>query len=286
MGLILVFDMDQTIIDSNDQRFFEDVNTAEEYRAFKKMVRDSLNWNIVNIMIRASKLRPDKVSAMCLLTNNSYDVLVSVLDEILLEITGSVGKYKTYPGNANSNEMPKKSYFFDSIMMRQHRSRPMTVDHNPPKRYEDIMNMMKYIGVKDPQMKDTFFFDDVGTHALRSEFNFMSDGKYKDHYIQIRPPFSKFSTDMTFYIPVLQALALLDGKPPSLPPVDSRRINVSKGRRPRSNTLNENNLAKNLPIPPQLTSIRKTAKIVRTPLSNVFGRRGGSRSRTMKKRNK
>ena len=46
MGLILVFDMDQTIIDSNDQRFFEDVNTAEEYRAFKKMVRDSLNWNI------------------------------------------------------------------------------------------------------------------------------------------------------------------------------------------------------------------------------------------------
>ena len=222
MGLILVFDMDQTILDSSDRYLFERPATPEAHVILKEKIRQGLNWNVVNIMKRAAKLRPDKVSAICLLTNNSSTILVSAVDEVLHEETGSKGKYKTYRGNANDRTMPDKPYFFDSIMMRQHSSRPKTIDNNPPKRLLDIINMMKFLDVKDTGsevMKDIYFFDDIGSHALRAEFNFMSDGKYKDHYIQITPPYRKDTDDTTDYNPILHTLANLDKEQPVLPPI-------------------------------------------------------------------
>ena len=215
--------MDQTILDSSDPYLFKIPNGPEEYTVLKERIRQGLNWNIINIIKRAVKLRPSgKVTAICLLTNNSSTILVSAVDEVLYDETGSKGKYKSYKGNANDRTMPDKPYFFDSIMMRQHSSRPRTIDNNPPKRLVDIITMMKFLGVKDTgieTMKDIYFFDDIGSHALRGEFNFMSEGKYKDHYIQITPPYSRDIDDTTDYNPILHALANLDNEQPTLSPI-------------------------------------------------------------------
>ena len=306
MGLVLVFDMDQTILDSSDPYLFERPPTPEARVILKEKIRLGLNWNVVNIIKRAAKLRPDKVSAICLLTNNSSTILVSAVDEVLYEETGSKGKYKTYRGNANDRTMPDKPYFFDSIMMRQHSSRPKTVDNNPPKRLVDVLNMLQFIGIKagPDSIKDVYFFDDIGTHALRPEFNFMSEGKYKDHYIHITPPYRTDVADTTDYRAILHALANLDKEQPTLPalPKSFRRGPVityyrlprtpytgptgklpSAGPPPptpyrdRSNAkVNENNLQ--LPPPPQEQSIRKKSSTLRPSLMGAFAPpTGGSR---------
>lgn len=309
MGLILVFDMDQTILDSSDRYLFERPATPEAHVILKEKIRLGLNWNVVNIIKRAAKLRPDKVSAICLLTNNSSTILVSAVDEVLYDETGSKGKYKTYRGNANDRTMPDKPYFFDSIMMRQHSSRPKTIDNNPPKRLIDVLNMLNFIGIQagPDSIKDVYFFDDIGTHALRPEFNFMSDGKYKDHYIHITPPYRTGVLDTTNYNPILHALANLDMEQPTLPPLPkSFRRDYTIPRqpqaqiqppplrklqslpsmppsppnryRPRSNTrVNENNLQ--LPPPPQEQSVRKKESRVRSSLLGAFAppSKGGSR---------
>jgi len=311
MGLVLVFDMDQTILDSSDPYLFKIPNGPEEYTVLKERIRQGLNWNIINIIKRAVKLRPSgKVTAICLLTNNSSTILVSAVDEVLYDETGSKGKYKSYKGNANDRTMPDKPYFFDSIMMRQHSSRPKTIDNNPPKRYIDIMNMLKFIGMKDvgiDTMKDVYFFDDIGTHNLRAEFNFMSEGKYKDHYIQITPPYNKLLQDRTDYNPILHSLAAIDKQQPTLPPLATplRRgpvitkytIPRTSGKlpsalplpqtpyRPRSNTkVNENNLG--LPPPQQEQSVHKKATIGRTSLMGAFTPPNKGGSRKTRKRNR
>lgn len=312
MGLVLVFDMDQTILDSSDPYLFERPNTPEAHVILKEKIRQGLNWNVVNIIKRAAKLRPDKVSAICLLTNNSSTILVSAVDEVLYEETGSKGKYKTYRGNANDRTMPDKPYFFDSIMMRQHSSRPKTIDNNPPKRLLDVLNMLEFIGIKagPDSIKDVFFFDDIGTHALRPEFNFMSDGKYKDHYIQITPPYRTDIIDKTDYNPILHTLANLDKEQPTLPPLPKsfrrgpvityyRLPKTSPGKLPsyspppltayrgRSNTrVNNNNLT--LPPPLQEQSVRKKPSFARASLIDAFNPpngRGGSR-KTRKRDNR
>jgi len=324
MGLVLVFDMDQTILDSSDPYLFERPPTPEAHIILKEKIRLALNWNVVNLMKRAAKLRPSgQVSAICLLTNNSSTILVSAVDEVLFEEIGSKGKYKTYRGNANDRTMPDKPYFFDSIMMRQHSSRPKTVDNNPPKRLVDVLNMLQFIGIEagPDSIKDIYFFDDIGTHALRPEFNFMSDGKYKDHYIQITPPYNKYLQDTTDYRSVLHALAALDREQPTLPPVPkpvSAPVSAPQRRgpvityyrlpksypygrpnasgklpsagpppptpyRPRSGArVNENNLG--LPPPPQEQSVRKKPTLARSSLMGAFEPPSGG-SRKTRKRN-
>jgi len=204
MGLILVFDMDQTILDSSDPYLFERPDTPEGRARVRQIISESLNWNVVNILKRAVRLRKsDKVSAICLLTNNSSTILVAAVDDVLLEITGSSGRYDRF----REDGLPEKSYFFDSIMMRQHASRPKTPDNNPPKRIEDIYTM-----VGDVNLEDVYFFDDM-EHELRKTLS----ADNATHYIRIEPPYSKFTFDRTRYQSVLEALSRLDGVPPILP---------------------------------------------------------------------
>lgn len=296
-----MFDMDQTILDSSDPYLFERPPTPEAKVVLKEKIREALNWNVVNIMKRAAALRPTgQVSAICLLTNNSSTILVSAVDEVLLEEIGSKGKYKTTRRDPNDRDMPDKAYFFDSIMMRQHTSRPKTVDDNPPKRFIDIIQMLSYIGIYDigiENMKDVYFFDDIATHDLRSEFNFMSQGKYKDHYIHITPPYNTFSLDKTNYNSVLKALAEIDGKPATLPlltygrkamPVTIAGPLPQTPYRPRSNArVNANNLG--LPLSAQEQSVHKKPTVSRPSLMGAFAppsNKGGSRTNRSRKTRK
>jgi len=211
--------MDQTILDSSDPYLFNRPATPEAHVILKGKIKEALNWNVVNIMKRAAALRPAGVTAICLLTNNSSEILVSAVDEVLQEEIGSTGKYRTYK-NESAQSMPDKAYFFDAIMMREHFTRPKTVDNNPPKRLEDIQNILGMLKIEASAadiLKDIFFFDDIPTHELKTQFESMDGGKYKNNYIHITPPYSKLRMDKTVYVPVLQALHALDGKGTELP---------------------------------------------------------------------
>jgi hypothetical protein len=302
MGLILVFDMDQTILDSSDPYLFNRPAGPEAHVILKEKIKEALNWNVVNIMKRAAALRPDGVSAICLLTNNSSEILVSAVDEVLQEEIGSTGKYKTYR-NESAQSMPDKPYFFDAIMMREHFTRPRTVDNNPPKRLEDIQNILGMLNIQVNAadiLKDIFFFDDIPTHELKTIFSQKDGGKYKNNYIHISPRYSKHTIDKTFYIPVLQALDRLDGKgleitraPAARPLLRVGRTSVSapvsayaprkpETGRPRSNSMNNGDPTTNMNLPDlSQRSIRRnhvpiefapvSGKKTSVPRPSVFG---------------
>ena len=219
MGLILVFDLDQTITDSKLPGLFTVPTNSQGADKLRALIKTALNMNVVNLLKRAAPLRStDGVSAICLLTNNASPTFVSMVDSVLQELCGSTGKYKTYRENVNANAMPIKPYFFDSIFMREHSTRAKIT--SPTKSLLDVSNMMKFLkeyGNISDIIKNTYFFDDVGTHVMRQEFNFMESGKYRDHYIQITPPYSIGLQDFTDYRPVLRALSALDGQPATLP---------------------------------------------------------------------
>ena len=274
MGLILVFDMDQTILDSSDPYLFNNPVTPQDMILLKQKIKESLNWNVVNIIKRAAALRPSrKVTAIYMLTNNSSRILVSAVDEVLLEEIGSKGKYKTLRSDRDSEQMPDKPYFFDYIMMRQHYTRPKTADDNPPKSINDILNMMQYMGLDGniDSAKDIYFFDDIATHNLKAEFNFLSDGKYSNHYIHINPPYSKYVRDRTQYDSILSALSELDGNPPKLP-----LLNSSRNSRP------------NTPVTPPSFSLNQNVihrpNVKRPTILGAF--KGGKRLRKTRNKNR
>jgi len=313
MGIVLVFDLDQTILDSSDPKFFDNSLTPEEIR---EMIKKNLNMNIVNILIRASNLRPSgKVGAICLLTNNSSVNFVQLVDSVLKELTGSVGSYGK---KAVEDGFEAGEYFFDAIMTRNHIARPSTASGSPPKRLEDINKMLEPFDLSfgSATMDDLFFFDDLSNHDIMRTYKEV--GEFRENYIQIKPPYTKYRTDTTNYTPVLRALANLDGQPDTLPVLPQppsatsvKQLFASYPRTPlpvtrpprsqaptrttpppvlalptkartvgrnRSNSkVNANNLG--LPLPPQMQSIHSTPPTLRRPLMNSFIRptKGGLR---------
>ena len=186
-GLILVFDLDETI-------------TNTEYPV-------TFNRNILEILIKASKLR-DKglgVDAIFLLTNNSDKEYVAAIDDALTIHIESIGKY------TGDDKMPEKDYFFDFIMTRNHPFR-----YKEMKRINDVKDMCMITGVKYDSIEDimsrTYFFDDQ-EHILKQQMESWFDGKYADHYIHIKPGFTgrKNVIDETDFNPIESALNNLSG---------------------------------------------------------------------------
>jgi hypothetical protein len=212
MGLVLVFDLDQTILDSSDDRLFDGSLGPDEIR---ELIKKNLNMNIVNLLIRASKLRPSgKVSAICLLTNNSSVNFVQLVDSVLKDLTGSVGSYGK---KAVEDGFEAGEYFFDAVMTRNHSSRPSTAAGSRPKRLEDINKMLEPFDLSfgSATMGELFFFDDFPNHQIMQTYKEV--GEFRENYIQIKPPYSKYTKDTTNYTPILRALSELDGGAPTLP---------------------------------------------------------------------
>ena len=213
MGIVLVFDLDQTILDSSDDRLFDGSLGPDEIR---ELIKKNLNMNIVNLLIRASKLRPSgKVNAICLLTNNSSVNFVQLVDSVLKDLTGSVGSYGK---KAVEDGFEAGEYFFDAVMTRNHSSRPSTAAGSRPKRLEDINKMLEPFDLSfgSATMGELFFFDDFPNHQIMQTYKEV--GEFRENYIQIKPPYTKYLKDTTNYSPVLRALASLDGQPDTLPP--------------------------------------------------------------------
>jgi len=182
-GLLLVFDLDETI-----------VNTKEPME---------LNPTIIDILLDASKLRGTTIDAICLLTNNSDRDHVAFIDDIIMNITKSIGKY------SSDDNMPEKLYFFDYIMTRTH---PLRADlRQQTKQFEDIKTIAHKSGISfrsnEDLMSRTFFFDDQ-PHVLQKQMATWFDGVYRDQYIQIIPGFTGILTkpDVTNYEPIMRAL--------------------------------------------------------------------------------
>jgi hypothetical protein len=217
MGLVLVFDLDQTIIDSTDDSLFRIPDTPNNFRAlkFKLKSESRININIVNILKRAARLRlSGKVSAICLLTNNSDALFVSAVDSLLKDEIGyrdpegAVGRYRNSEYLKRDPESIKmrdnQGYFFDVIMMRNHSSRVKM--ESPPKRFEDVKTMMSYLD-KPVHLRDVYFFDDI-FHKLDGELIFEG---FDSQSIKITPPFARFKHDFTNYESVLSKLSELEG---------------------------------------------------------------------------
>lgn len=185
MGLVLVFDMDQTIIDSS--------NGIKEYKTSAEMVKEiraAFNEKLVNQVLRpAAKLRDEgKVDAILLLTNSSLKLFASTVSLILGDQLGSFSKYdtplvnpalKTYYIGANS-QRPLES-FFDYIMWRGHPARPNSED--PPKSMADVKYMVEQLALPLEDLEErTYFFDDRDDHKIGDEFRALG---LDDHYIHI-----------------------------------------------------------------------------------------------------
>ena len=158
MGIILVFDLDQTLIDS-DRLFMNQENIWNR-------IGVNLNMRLINEVLKpALELRADKkVDAIFLLSNNSSrDYVLNVIRYLSLIL--------------GVDEL------FDYCMIRTDPSRPK--NDNPPKRMADIKYMMNNAVIPIPYTDDlasrVYFFDDITDHVIRKEFD-------SDHYIEIQGP--------------------------------------------------------------------------------------------------
>jgi hypothetical protein len=191
-GLVLVFDLDQTLIDSHGSIMDEVINKAMPQNKKDELIDKALNKRLVEEVLRpASRLRgdPNKVDAICLLTNNSDRNYVFEICKYLHKLLKSPGAFESvrripaigdpdFP-EANSGE----NYFFDYIMVRQHSSRPKW--GNPAKRLRDVEFMLNALKKSTNDLeRRTFFFDDMlPTHVINME---LTQKGYPDHYTIIK----------------------------------------------------------------------------------------------------
>lgn len=171
-GLILVFDLDETI-----------VNTTKPLK---------FNPEILKILTVASSIRGQGVDAIFLLTNNGDDKYVDEINKGLARITD-------YDNDK----------FFDAVMTANHMFRTLEDDY-PIKHLQDIKILMsaarKPFRTNEDLMSRTYFFDDQ-EHVIQHEMEDNFDGKYANHYIKITPGFTgKGEEDLTNYEPIDSAI--------------------------------------------------------------------------------
>lgn len=178
MGLILVFDLDQTIASpAGDSDII-------------------VNDKIVEILqvIERAKLRGNGVDAIFLLTNNSNTEYIKWIDGYLLEKTESIGKFK------GEDDYPDDDYFFDYIM-----------DYNNPSRNGDrltkSLNNIKFMidkaGIEGTDLLSRIYFFDDLDHVIKGEL--AADG-FGNQYIKITPPLEFKKKDLTDYRPIHAAI--------------------------------------------------------------------------------
>jgi hypothetical protein len=196
-GLVLVFDLDNTLIDTMDM---------ETMKGDDQIIRDALNKKIINLVLNPAEIfrseYPGSVDAILLLTNNNDSEYVSRVCKVIAEMIQYRGSnFRSIRNAENSSISNNYPLFFDYIMMRQnkHRNKPLE------KNIGLVKTMLTALKINTDNLKErTFFFDDQEHPVMRSE---LADG----HYIKIIGPvrdagFLKDSPDLTDYEPILEVL--------------------------------------------------------------------------------
>ena len=182
-GLILVFDLDETLVDRGN--FYKELQLEQPDI-------NLLNLNLINNVIGpAVELREQKrgVDAIVILTNNSFaryiDKVCNLICKYLKKDEGTVFD-KVVTGNRGEHK--KKSL-------------------------EEIKAMGIEYGDDASLCKRIYFFDDSNTHILIRE---LSENGYPKHYIQIKTTaenktygFLKGNTDNTDYTDITEELTKL-----------------------------------------------------------------------------
>ena len=193
-GIILVFDLDQTLIDSDAAHI--DMKNVHLY----------FNPKIIDILRRCICHKGRGVDAIFLLTNNSSEEFVRQCDIALSKLL----EYKSPYWNKESFS------FFDNYMIRYDRRRTINNDSNSwvSKKLYDVRIMLDDpIKIKSGSYGDiarrTYFFDDMPHHLIIDE---LASYGYPDHYIHIKGDkgFSRNGIDLTDYSAIYRALDRLD----------------------------------------------------------------------------
>lgn len=192
-GLILAFDLDQTLIDSDGT--FEELDADERKPVAEQRVWDiiheRLNMTLITkVLVPAVTLRDSGtgIDGIFLLTNNSSREYVANITLYLMNLLNSKGRFNTIQKTPYGNsDFPEASNVFDYVMVRQHGSRNRST--NPPKTLKDIAYMATALGIPYRDNADlarrTFFFDDNTSHKIRQE---LSTFGYPTHYTIIQGP--------------------------------------------------------------------------------------------------
>jgi hypothetical protein len=200
-GLVLAFDLDNTLIDSCGVLKQRDSNweTIEHY------LQTHLNMNLIERILRpAIQLRAEgKVSAILLITNNMLTFYADCVEYYIARHFGIL-----------------YGEVFDYMMLRQDPMRALP-RNNPPKRLLDIHNCLVKLGKPVTNLAQrTFFFDDSHTHAIMKDFiaagcpqNYIHvkgpDSTYYPGYGIINLGFKAGQPDVTNYQPIFYAFTMI-----------------------------------------------------------------------------
>lgn len=218
-GLVLVFDLDQTLIDTNndwsgimDSLQDESLTDVQFKERINTKIVPLLNMTLIEKILRPASVlrRTGQVAAIFMLSNNTRIEFAANVSYAIQELLKSVSKY-------HDSKRGRYSYFFDYIMLRNHASRDGSA--NPPKSITDVETMLQKIGLPIRDLEErTYFFDDRSDHDIRYDFT-RGGLNDKDHYIHIlpgngeleggsikHPGFSKGFPDPTDYSPVERVL--------------------------------------------------------------------------------
>lgn len=182
-GIVLVFDMDQTLIHNRDN------------------IITNISFNPRAIQFLQKAIASPKLTAILLLTNNSDRNFIIKVDRLLEENVG-----ERFVSNSDH-------YFFDAIMDLGDTFRPdgdpfRNINGSSDKTLAQVNTMLKRIGLSTTNSnRRVFFFDDLYTHKLCKELY------PSTQFIQITPPFYtdvEGYHDTTDYSGVCTALGIED----------------------------------------------------------------------------
>jgi hypothetical protein len=201
-GLILVFDLDQTIIDSSnihDLLAVEEAKPEANSKAWD-VLASQLNPELIHAVLAPAVALRDAghVDAIFMLTNNADRGYVANVCYLLGSMLKSEGKFEFIRNsNEGNRNFPHVVNVFDYVMVRQHPWRQAS--SNPPKSLDDVKFMMEALHITYTDDGDlarrTFFFDDNVGHVLAQELN---DQGYPNHYIAMKGPESKNGVNLGF----------------------------------------------------------------------------------------
>lgn len=192
-GLVLVFDLDQTLIDTNSFIKPKSISSAlfmrrpagenssqgtsvqkadPEQEAKPKGIAAYLNTTLIDTVLRpAVQLRNTNRGVDCifLLSNNSNEPYI---EDVIRELNKYLG-------------LPEGKSVFNSYMSRYDSYREGADPQNPEKRLKDVKNMLGEVLTNtfehystENLAERTYFFDDLATHTIRKEIA-------ADHYFVI-----------------------------------------------------------------------------------------------------
>jgi len=218
MGIFLVFDLDETIVASSDKeiaRYKGPKNDPD----FKKIVYGKINTYIIDILVRAIKLKGKGVDMIVLLTNNSDEEYISIVDEILASMVGiddkTVFDYRMTMNDPSRHSATKSLHDVKFILAELKQALRISYKSD-----EDILSR-------------TYFFDNMVNHVLQDE---LSKSGYADHYILIEQPLStkEVGHKRMEYDPIFKTLKELEKK------AKPRVMTLKKRKTRRANRKNMN----------------------------------------------